>query len=403
MITLTKDDRFLINNNAAIIDDDIFEEKSSALSIAKVLSDYGTTFIKEDCLPKKNKWDNFLSMSFIILDWDLKNKGVNELPEGVQLGTSLISESKSNIIDFIKHIITKSLTPIFIITQENTQLINDSLNKDAKIKDAILKNNIVIGRKQELKGVKIIRFLQKWIKSNNSNKVLKRLENNICEAKNKLFIEMDSVEKEWIDVVKDTIDKDDPEDPELELSQFIINVFLSRLSDIDFSEINFKKRKKISKETLIKVYSTTKVCAYDTSVISGQHTGDIYVQKFEDGKSEGELYINVTAECDTRKKHMFLVKCTREYRKNLKLSLNSVIDHVDKFTIPMILNEEAVVCKLGTVEKIKKTSNLNEIEVKNKKYIRVGRLIHPYTTALRKKIAEYFSRQGLPVHPMKRL
>ena len=399
MISLTNDDKYLINNNAAIIDDEIYAAKSSAQSIANVLSEYGTTFVKEESLPEMDKWDNFLSMSYIILDWDLKSDDEKGLPEGVQIGATVVGENRQSSIAFIKHIISKSLVPIFIITQEDTKYIERTLNHEPQIKEAILKNNIIIEKKQDVEGDKIINFLQGWIHSNNNIKVLKRLEKNITETKNALFVEMDSIEKDWIDIVKDTIDKDKPEDSQLELSQFITNMFLSRLPSIDFKEINFNKGKAISKTNLIKIYSATKVYTSDKADIGAQHTGDIYVQK----NGQKRLYINVTAECDTRKSTMFLVKCSKKSKNDIHLDSNTKIDHANRFTIPMILDREAVVCDLDCIERMDKTDNLSEIDIAGKKFIRVGRLTHPYITALRKKIAEYFSRQGLPIHPMDRI
>ncbi len=399
MISLTNDDKYLIKNNAAIIDDEIYTAKSSAQSIANVLSEYGTTFVKEESLPEKDKWDNFLSMSYIILDWDLKREEKDELPEGVQIGATFVNETRKNSMDFIKHIISKSLVPIFIITQEDTNYIKQTLNQEPQIKEAMSKSNVIIEKKQDVKGDKIINFLQEWINSNNNIKVLKRLEKNINETKNMLFVDMDSIEKDWIDIVKDTIDKDEPEDSILELSQFITNMFLSRLPSIDFTEINFNKDKAISKTNLIKIYSATKVYTNDKADVGAQHTGDIYVQE----KGQKRLYINVTAECDARKSIMFLVKCSKRSKKDINLDSNTIIDHADRFTIPMMLDREAVVCKLDCIERIDKTDNLNEIDIAGNKFIRAGRLTHPYITALRKKIAEYFSRQGLPVHPMDRI
>ena len=127
MISLTNDDKYLINNNAAIIDDEIYAAKSSAQSIANVLSEYGTTFVKEESLPEMDKWDNFLSMSYIILDWDLKSDDEKGLPEGVQIGATVVGENRQSSIAFIKHIISKSLLPIFIITQEDTKYIYRNL------------------------------------------------------------------------------------------------------------------------------------------------------------------------------------------------------------------------------------------------------------------------------------
>lgn len=400
MIDLTKDEKNLINDNAAIIDDEIYNEGSSAKLIVDVLSKYGTTFVKECNLPSEEKWSNFLSMSYIILDWDLKEKEIEGLPEGVQLGAALIEAKKGKNVSFIKYVISNSLVPIFIITQEDTSVIKQTLTEDPEINEALKKSNVTIEAKQDVKGEKIIEFLQNWIKLNNNIKVLKRFEKNINETKNNLFVNMDSIEKNWIDVVKNTIDKDESEDSKLELSQFITNMFLSRLPCIDFTEIDFNNEEEISRENLIKIYSATKVCAIDKNSIKAQHLGDIYMESNE----KKEFYINIIAECDARKNFMFLIHCTgKNEKKDVNLANNTIIDRVNRFTIPMLLDKELIVCELDKVEKIEKPENLDEIEIETKIYTRVGRLTHPYTTALTRKLAQYFSRQGLPVHPMTKL
>lgn len=400
MIILTDDEKNLIVNNAAIIDDEIYKERTSAKSISDLLSEHGTTFIKERRLPNKEKWKNFLSMSYIILDWDLKDEEINDLPEGVQIGASLFKENKKNNIDFIAHIIDNSLVPIFIITQENTELIKQTLTQKPQINEALKKGNIIVEAKEDVKGEKIIEFLQNWINSNNNIKVLKRFEKNLSTTKNKMFVNMDSIEKNWIDVVKNTIDQDNSEDSKLELSQFITNMFLSRLPCINLDEINFNNEEEISKENLIIIYSATKICAIDENANNAQHLGDIYMKKNENKT----FYINVTAECDARKDKMFLVLCEgKNKKKNVNLDKNTIIDIVSRFTIPMLLDKKLVVCELDKVERIDKPNNLNEIEIGENKYTRVGRLTHPYTTALTQKLAQYFSRQGLPTHPMSKL
>ena len=110
-----------------------------------------------------------------------------------------------------------------------------------------------------------------------------------------------------------------------------------------------------------------------------------------------EFFVNINAPCDLRSDQLLLVK-------------GILIDKMDKpkigetkstFDLRIFMRKAAIQFKFRNVRYIKRpaTKDVSIIKIGSDSYTRIGRITHPYITAIRSEYAHFISRQGIPRHP----
>jgi len=398
----------LLNGCALVIDDEITDATSTVSQIIATLEAEGTLFIKCNDLPPDNARTNLSGISFIILDWDIKSSTENELPNGVQLGGALSNVKTNDNIIFIKTILKSYFVPIFIFSQQNIDNINAKLKSDTEIEPAF-ERRIFVKNKSDLTGKKVKSYLTNWLKKNRTVFALKIFEEKLNQSKNAFLVETGGLDSEWANLVYNTIKLDhigDDKKPiqyllNLEFREFLTHSLLGRMDNVDFSAVKFLKRsQKTPKEHIDKIFESIKFYQYNDCIDNGQaYEGDMY-QRYENDQFKNEYLVNINAPCDIRKKKMLLLqgKTKEKFR----------VSGVAFYSLPSFAQKASIEFRYDDRYRIDKPDNLSTISVDAKEkngtiktltYRRIGRIVHPYITAIRGEFAHFIARQGLPRHP----
>jgi hypothetical protein len=398
----------LLNSTALVIDDELCDANSSIAKMISNLEAEGTLFIKCTDLPANNARSNLSGISFIILDWDIKGEGETELPEGVNLGGALATTKTDENIAFIKDILDRYFVPIFVFSQQNIDNIKRTLNTDIKI-TTTLDRRVFVKNKNELTGKKVKSYLEKWLKSNRTVFALKMFEDQINRSKNAFLVEVGGLDSEWANIVYNTIKLDhigDDKKPiqyllNLEFREFLTNSLLGRMDNIDFEVVKFvSKPRNISKEHIAKIFESIKFYQYVNEIDNGQaYEGDTY-QRCENNQLKNEYLININALCDIRKKKMLLLQ--GKTKDKFRVSGTSF------YSLPSFASKASIEFRYDDRYRIDRPDDLSTISIEERgkgglvkalTYKRIGRIIHPYITAIRNEFAHFISRQGIPRHP----
>jgi hypothetical protein len=401
----------LLNGIALVIDDEINDKKSEISKMLSSLEKEGTFFIKTTNIPTDKARGNLSGISFIILDWDIKSEEQLMLPEGVLLAETIRISKIDENNKFIREMLTKYFVPIFIFSQQEKESIHIALQSDPNIAPTI-DQRVFIESKSELKGEKIKSYLEKWLKNNKTVLTLKMFEEQLNQSKNNFLVEMGELATDWVRVVYQTLSKDykekgKPLQTELlnaEFNGFLLNSMLSRFEYADYSTIKFTrlKRSAVTSNDVQKIYESIKFYAYNTPVNTKQaYEGDLYQREGSMLSSElaNEFFVNINAPCDLRSDKILLVK-------------GILVDKLDKpkigetkptYDLHIFMGKTAIQFKFRNVRHQNRPSDLSQITIGSGNsamiYKRIGRITHPYITAIRNEYAHFISRQGVPRHP----
>jgi len=395
---------------ALVIDDQVDTESSqlnSIFQIVKRLEQEGTLFIKLIDIPSDldTLVSSMMNVSYVILDWKIESVEQTTLPAGSDIGSALRSTNAERNISFIKKVLRKHFIPIFIFTKENIdESVLPTLTQDEEIAKLINNKRLMVKSKDDLSGKKVIKFLNEWVNQNKTILTLKMFEEHLLESKNTFLVEMGNLASDWINVVYKTIKDDNFTDADYqalstrmkkkaskllnnEFTEFLTNSLFSRLGTIDFSSIEFDDCQ--SDEMTIKtVYESIKFHKYKDGINNDfPFEGDLYESE---GIQDKKYYLNITAPCDLRDKSILLIGGTPTTRNDKNRR---------SFYVPMLLGNSWVKFDFKDYTKTKQLADFSTIKIGKEKFYRIGRLVHPFITAIRKECTQDISRQGTPRHP----
>jgi len=385
--------KLLLNGSAAVIDDEINNPKSSISKIIKCLEKEGTIFIKLNNI--RDNVEAFSNLSFIILDWKIVSTQQIQLPIGVQLGAELI-DPNSDVVNFLEKSIKKFFMPILIFSGENITIIEERLRRNDLLGKALDSKRLIICNKSELTGAKVKSKLGGWIKDNQSAYLFRHLDKVIRDTEHSFFNEFYDCNKEWPCFVYSSILNDAPVDVDGEFQEFLLTSFVGRMETKKI-DLRQKKKCKLSKEEILKIYSSIKYINYHENPPVGSYCGDLYVKVCPNGILSKKCFaLNITAPCDARNKKAIIIlgesinfkkKTFTEKQEKPFLHTINQIDVLDKLDFDFRT--------FSHIDLI----DINKININNKDYKRIGRILHPYITSLQDRFSHYIVRRGVTKTP----
>lgn len=388
------------NSTALIIDDQVNDFRTK---INKLKSDFekkGISFVCYDNIPDNSLWASFSNLSFVIVDWNFNQKVI----DGVELGPELIREQQQEVVKFIEFLINQYFMPIFVYSQEHIIPIRSTLAYNPNIKKALEKKQIVIKSKRNLSTRTVEEMICEWCKDNPAVYTLKVLDTSLQKARQNLLSTLNAYDKEWPLIVYQTLKKDESVEINEEFSEFLLNTLIGRIPSILYDKsILEEKLKKKNQTELIELYSKAKVVSYDQGQPLGVHTGDIY--EYTDNSTHDKYYIiNITASCDLRKKKMLMLRgkpiTIGDKDFDPKYGL---IERKTSALVPSFLGHECVEFRYDSYFTKNLAAGNTELEVgekqDKKKYIRIGKLVHPYITLMQEGYSHFICRHGMTRHP----
>lgn len=375
----------LFKGVGVIIDDDLKPEKETAndgiWGIKKSFEDKNIPLLTYYELPD-DKVENFNSVSFLLLDWDLIGLGGK-----IDLPQAAIDDN----IEFIKQFNNACFAPIFIFSNESIDAIKMQL-KNANLYNDTKSNNIFLKSKSDFKTTDLFTIIEDWLKQTPSIYVLKEWELTLRKAKNSLFWDFYRINTEWAKVLCKTINKD-AGDISYEMSEILFENLKTRTLPVEFdaSILSASDTTTITPDEIKQVLEGQRFRKHSLDMI---FTGDIFLK-------DEKYYINVRPQCDCIPRerqtlddiNLYLIEGEIKIDLN-KLSYNKKLglfsDPDVRFTIFPINECKAVQFELGkfTIE-----------QFKDWKQYRIGTLLPPFITKLIQKYAAYMQRQGLPRIP----
>ncbi len=426
----------LFSGIAVIIDNEIMKEDSIIYKIKMNLLKYDIPVVCFEEVPSKSVVESLGNASFIILDWNyLDEEGVNV---GMLPGVSTLQEeSKHEIIEFIRSIMSKLFVPIFVfsgvdIDEVKGSLIEEELYDDQKPSRIFVKSKADIESEEEL-----FKNIEDWVKQMPSVYAMKILENNLRDTQNKMFIEWYNYSPQWITIIWNML-KTDSSEVQQEFGEFFMRNLVNRINPFNFEEQFFDLDGQVNYDELAKVMEYERYIKYDDVLPEQAYTGDLF-------KRDNKYYLNVRAQCDLSRKsdkvELYLIEgkelesreiITEDIRvtsegelkfsdKAYKLEeINTIIKQVneDEEEATRILGEinekfmryrnqiffgqgeilekkpEAIIACIDNGKIIKFRLDIKIMKFKNIKKDRIGRILPPYITRVQQKCSQYIIREG---------
>lgn len=390
------------NGTALIIDDQVHKKNTKIFKLKNELEEKGICFVCFDEIPSRKLWNSFANLSFLIIDWNLHP----QTDGGIVHGATLLREEQEEVIEFIAYALEHYLLPIFLFTQEHIRPVLARLSQHESIHEFIKKKQLIVKPKNTLSERVLEDYIGQWCMRNPAAYTLKTLDFAFQQARKDLLCSLNSYDSEWPIVVYQTLLTDNSAGIDDEFGDFLIDSLVGRLPSVCLdSTILTQSYKRKNRKQLINLYSSAKICAFSEMQPQGPHTGDIYRNKREGTSGKDEYLINITASCDLRKNKMIMLKGipVKTDKVNYDTKYGLVDKHVSA-TVPSFDNHECVEFKFSDFYVIQITDQkYDEVVVqngsKNKKYIRIGKLIHPYITVIQERYSHYICRHGMIRHP----
>jgi len=362
---------------AIIIDDEIDEKGANINQIIEQIRKNNIPMVLEKELPRRDTITNLRNVSFILLDWELK--GSNE----------------NRVIEYLKELTKIRVVPIFIFSDQDIDYIKNKLiEKDLYINGK--PSNIFIKKKDQLVDNKLFETIEAWLASNPSMRVLKKWEIEYEEAKNKLFLDLFSINPYWPNILCSAF-TDDNVDFGNSLSEVVSLNLKTRMHPIEFG-IEPADTGTVTEDELKMVLMGTKFIRCDSLHPDYFAPGDVF-------QIPGNKFlINIRPECD----------CVPDRDKEEKIEdVDLYLLRGDKLTPGQLFNRyseprgqfdehdsDAIVFSVYEGKSIifgfKKLCVKKWGEVKTQ---RIGRLLPPYITRIQQRYALFIQRSGLPRTP----
>jgi hypothetical protein len=380
-------DLILNRGIAVVIDDEI--ETGPIKKIIDKISLNNIPLCKIDNLEEAiRKVINFKNVSFIILDWNLKNI---VLEDQTQLVATPSDDSNTETIDLIKKIKEVCFAPIFIFTKKadtDLQEIIDKLTAE-KLYFEDGKNFILVRNKDHmLKDDNLFDELYNWINSNSSIYASTMLEKEIIEKQTELFWEFFEKSSGWPGALWNNA-KLDGVDPNIYLQETFMTMLTNKCENIKFVESAIIKTV-CSDDELKKIIFQS---MYTIKDIDKQiKPGDIY-------EIEGKFFLNIRPECDTVRGEDIEVYLL-EAEEITKVPSESISGKGDKQRVISKVNEHFILCfKDNKILKLlfKNIKPYKYNEIKDKK---IARILPPFITEIQQRYSSFIGRFGTPRIPL---
>ncbi len=387
----------LLSGVAVVVDDNIFKQGSrdKIHEIVDQIEVKNIPLLKYDKLPEDEVLEHFNGISFLILDWDLRDP---DLPLGSKQTESQIA---GDVVDFIKQLRDKIFGPIFIFTATSTRDVKKILEENG-----LSDNSIIVARKALLLDGNLFDKLNNWIESAPPVYVLKEWEREYNIAKNATFLDFYNMSHSWPKVLWANFNEDGV-DTSLELGEVITRNIQTRMSPFNFDQQHiFSSKSSTNKSEIQSVLEGERYLKISDANLSPT-TGDIFKEPVwknkknevpemdESGDVKYKYFLNIRAQCDLVRRSnptLYLLKGRETSFEECKGQIHQggIAEKAIEAIVPFIADGKIIRFEFYNLETIKWGSM--------KKY-RTGRLLDPYITQIQQRYSLHQQRKGLPRIP----
>jgi len=391
----------LFNGIAVIIDDEIGKKAANINELIKQIEDKNIPCVKYTYLPENDVIKHLQGISFLILDWRIRDKEIEEFMLDGVISPSTLEESiiQANI-DFLKKLRDKCFIPIFIFTNEDETGIIMKL-KESGLYNVDKPNFIFVKQKSDLKDDNLFDQINSWIQTVPPIYALKEWEREYREAKNRMFGDFYKLSPSWPKILCDTFSADGA-NMSKELGGIITRNLHTRMTPFSFNVEVFAREcaEKVSLEELRRVLEGER---YVTQLHNNEiATGDLFKEEYiEKGAKNYRYYLNIRAQCDLvhgnlDKTELYCLRGRTIDESKINeddgtlFNDGQFIEKINNAIVPFIDNGKIIEFLFR---------DLKQLKWKDWKEKRIGRLLPPYITRIQQRYALYLQRQGLPRIP----
>ena len=406
-----------------VIDDrvplsDAERTKDAIGEIVNQLQSDGISLLKYREIPPESEWDNFGNVAFLLIDWSLIDPRSGDEESSEDDGDSSSDVDVDNemmvkqICRFIKTIHSKAFAPIFIFSNQDDGEIKQCLKGEGIEVDVpnayVLVKPKVEMKDQDSEGVpKLFCEINSWIHATPTINLFATWGGDVLRARNQMFSEFYDKSHDWPSLLWNAY-KDDNDDPAHGLSQVMFDNLKARvrcnLDDIPTSSISADVSAALldvlgMMVVLPSVALPGQIGCGDLFEIASDENGqrfnmvvscdcDCIVRSKKDGggkngKTDNEQYVQVLEVCHP------IARTDPEIKSRISPDRGYKHKATESYIFP-IKGQCFKVCY--------KTLKLILLEDFNLEK-RVGRVLPPYITDIRQRLAQWNQRVGFPKLP----
>ena len=386
-----------------VIDDKVplSEDEQTGDAICEIVEQLhsdGISLLKYREIPAQGEWDNFGNVSFLLIDWSLLPSIVGD----TAVGDTANKKMKKKICDFIKTIHSKAFAPIFVFSNQDETEIKRYL-RDNGIEVDVPNAYVLVRPKSEMNALeendtpKLFSEINKWIQATPAISLFATWGNEILAARNQMFAEFYSKSHNWPSLLWKAY-KYDNDDPAYGLSQVMFDNLKGRVR-CNISEMPDVAHDERVQASLKDVLSLTVMLPASTLPENQIGCGDLFK------KGSGKFLLVVSCDCDciihngesAESTFVQVVKvddgCTPENEKmKERFSKDFGLLHQANKSYLFPIGGKCYCVTYSSFKMMK----LSEFDMGK----RVGRVLPPYITDIRQRLAQWNQRVGFPKLPI---
>lgn len=379
---------------AVVVDDKVDEPVGGMADVLDQISAAGMPIVTRKELPPDAEIDHWRGFSLIVLDWELNP--VDPGLAGIAKPESLSIENAIAVADFVQELMTRLYCPIFILTNEDVEAIQQELASRLNVEQGQIESRVLVRSKSSV-SADLLGVLGKWIREHPAVYALKRWELGYEAARCQMFLDFELSSTQWPRVLWKAAKADDV-NPHFELTETISRNILHRFEPLLFEDavLDVVGDWADSKTALRRVIHRNAVVAQESLHDDVIMPGDFFSV---DGEPDAIL-VNVTPACDLVARSVALddVQMTLLKGTLLDPSEYSTKTKREKLRAPEGSAVSWVLRSDGKPYRIQFKS-WEQATWATHKHHRLGRLLEPYVTLLQQRFALHVHRQGLPSLP----
>jgi hypothetical protein len=393
----------VLSGIGVVIDDHVRTqdpEKDGIVDILKQIHEADIPCVLYEKLPSPETCKHLTNVAFILLDWELWKKPVEELAlGGVTVGPEIQQEGIIANITFLQGLKGSCFAPVFIFSYLDPDGIKTELRNAGLLGAEDNHAFIMVRKKADLKQ-SLLAAVNAWINGNPSIYVLSHWKDAVARSQNHLFWDLYNKDPAWPSVLWETY-RNDGDDPEHGLADILLRNLRARLFPLSLNPeiVAPPAATAPDRATTQSVLEASMIVPSERLPKNQYGCGDI----LKDGK--GRLFINIRCDCDClartgddpNKVELFLLPVQpMKDTKFLKEFWNPKFGLVQSNATCHVLfpvGGEALRVRFGDLCQVRVG------DLKTHGTSRIGRLTPPYITQIRQRFALHLQREGLPRIP----
>lgn len=383
-----------------VIDDKVplTDEESVDDAIGEIVSQLkadGISLLKYREIPSESEWENFGTAAFLLIDWSL-------LPTDVaDVGDAARQVMKNRICDFIKAVHDKAFAPIFVFSNQDGDEIKRFL-QGRGIPTEMPGSYVLVKPKAEMRELdatgnpKLITEINDWIQATPAIKLFMSWGNDVLMARNQMFAEFYNKSHNWPSLLWKTYEEDN-DDPSQGLSQVMFDNLKGRVR-CNLSEMPDVIPDENASAALKDVLALTVMLPSSVLPDNQVGCGDLFKEK------SGKFWLVVSCDCDCivrngESEESTFVQVVKvdsgckpdSERMKDRFSMKYGLEHKSSQSYLFPIDDKCYCVVYPSF----KTMKLSEFKIEK----RVGRILTPYITDVRQRLAQWNQRVGFPKLP----